>query len=542
MDGHPQPIESVELQRVEAVPAGSTSQRVGADKRPAGIVPILSPPFTRHFVFLFDALNSERGLGSGAIQAARRFLQKGLPRGDEVMVAGQGRELKIYQEFTADPVKMLAALKTVESDPQIRTAGENRVHQNILAIREAEERCVVLGEGCSARMMEIAVEQAAVSAVQTDRPRILRSLASLRAIVSYLHSGTGRKELFYLTDGFPSDPGAFYGAPNEPGLESEILHLTREAAEAQVIIHTVNTQGIPLGTSMGDLRGLPDRPWESLIESEASDTLAALSLGTGGLAFHMSNKFEAALERVEEETRASYLVAYIPSGKPDGKFHSIQVKVHREGMRVRAEEGFLWMTDEENEERKIQSAYVAPELFHELPLAMEARSYLAADGHPAVQLAFAVPDQSLLFLPQQDRLSAQLDVGLTLRSDTGTIVDRFSQGIEVRLPLDSLAAHADLTLLAKRNVPPGEYDAVAVIRDQRSGEVGALRSRVKVPPLVGDRIAMSSLTLSSPELRLRRVDLDPETSRDPQIVIPAVRRAFSRDAEVVGSCLVYHPR
>ena len=53
---------------------------------------------------------------------------------------------------------------------------------------------------------------------------------------------------------------------------------------------------------------------------------------------------------------------------------------------------------------------------------------------------------------------------------------------------------------------------------------------------------MSSLTLSSPELGLRRVDLDPESSRDSQIVIPAVRRAFSRDAEVVGSCLVYHPR
>lgn len=84
VDGHPHPIESVELQRVEAVPAGSTSQRVGADNRPVGTAPIFLASFTRHFVFMFDALNSERGLGSGAIQAARRFLQRGLPPGDEV--------------------------------------------------------------------------------------------------------------------------------------------------------------------------------------------------------------------------------------------------------------------------------------------------------------------------------------------------------------------------------------------------------------------------------------------------------------------------
>src|SRR5881296_546486 len=92
------------------------------------------------------------------------------------MVAGQGRELKIYQEFTADPVKMLAALKTVESDPRMRTAGENRVHQNILALRDARDLCV----GCSLTMMRIAVQQAAASGARADRSRILRSLAALR--------------------------------------------------------------------------------------------------------------------------------------------------------------------------------------------------------------------------------------------------------------------------------------------------------------------------------------------------------------------------
>jgi len=108
VDGHWVPLESVDVQ-VD----GGAEQSDFTPTRP-----------NRRFAFFFDALNSERGLHPGAVPSARRFLAQGRPPGDEAMVAGLGKQLKVYQEFTADPAKLLAALDMVAADMQLVGGGE----------------------------------------------------------------------------------------------------------------------------------------------------------------------------------------------------------------------------------------------------------------------------------------------------------------------------------------------------------------------------------------------------------------------------------
>ena len=136
VDGNPHPIESVELRL-----AGRDVEepRQEAAPRPAGAVPAFAVRSPRRFVFFLDGLNCERGLGPRPIQAVRSFLQKGLLPGDEVMVAGLGRELRIYQELTADPALMLKALDALESDPDIRMRGDNRTLENFRRLAELRE-------------------------------------------------------------------------------------------------------------------------------------------------------------------------------------------------------------------------------------------------------------------------------------------------------------------------------------------------------------------------------------------------------------------
>jgi VWFA-related protein len=539
VDGKPHSIESVELLRVSAEPAPAAPQKKEGGKGPAEMAgPGNESRMNRRFVLFFDGLNSERGLGPKAIQAARGFLQKGLPRGDEVMVAGQGRGLKIYQEFTADPAKMLAAIQAVESDPQIRNAGENQVRQNILGLQKAEEDCSF----CTYEMLQIAVQRAAALYARNDRMRILRSLESLRAIVAYLHSGAERSELFYFTDGFANDPGAFYGAPDEPDVKAEILHLAREASAAQVVINPINTQGMPPGGTLARLWTAPSVDWNSLIESRASDTLAAFAIGTGGQATRLKNSFEADMVRVEGETRSYYLIAYVPEGNPDGRYHSTKVEVLRKGVKVRAKEGFLWLTDEENQERTVLAAHLSPELFHDFPLALEARSYLGEGEKAYLEIAIAVPDTSLLFLPKQGRYTAHLEVGVILRQGRSRVVDQFSRQVEATMTEKVFSERGYLTLISRREVPPGEYEAITVIRDLGTENIGALRTTIKVPAFSSDRIAVSSLVLESPQFKARRVDIDPATESDPSLVVPAPLRVFERSAQVSGSCVVYHPQ
>ncbi|HEU5182049.1 MAG TPA: VWA domain-containing protein [Candidatus Polarisedimenticolia bacterium] len=551
VDGKPHPIESVELQWSAGTLVNEPTSAPAEKARERE--PLLKQQSNRRFVFLLDGLNCERGLGAPAIEAVRKFLRKGLPSGDEVMVTGLGRDFKVYQEFTSDRVKMLSALDAIESDPRMRNAGENHVHQNIIRMEEEKENCT----RCDALQREQAGQRVATTFADEDERRTRRTLAALRALVSYLHSGISqRKEVFFLTDGFFADPFAFYGTPDirsrgralsptvavssELRLDGEILRLTREAAAAQVAIHTINTQGVTRGSVAG-LQHVPDRPWATLIESDASNTLSGFALGTGGVAYHGNDDFEAAMVRVEEETRATYRLAYVPSGNPDGKYHAVKVGVLRKGLQVRAKEGLLYLTSEQLQESQLLAAYLSPELFRDFPMTLEARSYLRDGTKPEVELALAIPDDSLLFLPRAGEYAARLEVGMVVRAGKSQVVDQFSRTVEAVLGAQVFATRGALTLLASRPIPSGEYDTVTVVRDLGTGNIGALRSSIKVPTFAPGKIAMSTLLLESDAQRGRRVDIDPSTKEDEALVVPAVTRVFSRGAKVVGSCLVYHP-
>lgn len=521
VDGNFQSIESVELQVVGGSAQGRSSAPKPVREGSTPAVPITPSPTPRQFVLLLDALNGERGLGVATIESARKFLAAGLPSEDRVMIAGLGRELKVYQEFTGDRVKMLRALATLESDRSFRMTGENHVRANLESLKTLQEMCGDCYKGLAANF------------AQEDRHRVTRTLASLRALVAHLHAREGRKEVIYLTDGFAANPGeAYYALERESSLEPEFLKLAREAASAQVVLNTVNTQGIPA----------PSDGIGVALERTSTHGLATFALNSGGLAFHGSNTFESALARVERETRASYVLSYAPPGAPDGKFHSTQVFVDRKGVRVRAREGFIWMTEEQLREREILSAHVIPELFRAIPLALEARSYLANGNRPSLEVAIAVLKETLLFLPKEGTSIAHLEAGVTFRSGKSEVVDRFSRGVEVRLSADEAISTGDLMLLTRREIPPGDYEAVAVVRDLGTGKIGALRISVRVPSFPSDRIAMSTLILESRPAPGSRVGLEPEDSENQELLVPDARRIFLRSATPVASCLVYHPR
>src|SRR5262245_14963440 len=345
----------------------------------------------------------------------------------------------------------------------------------------------------------------------------------MSSLIDYLFAFDGRKELLFFSDGFPLSPDWFY--------YSDVLWLAREAVTAQVAIHPIHTLGMQ--------RGFLKEDWEERITSNG---LAVFALNTGGEMVHGTNDFSRGLARIEQQTRVTYVLGYRPSGTPDGKFHSTLVKVVRKGVRVRAAQGYHWKTSQEVQEQRIRAAFMNPERFHEIPLAVQPQFYLGADGAQAVELALALPSQSLLFRPDGDRLAAQLDVGLTFRSDQDVIVDQVSRGIEIFQSVEGIAEDEDFTLLMRRQIPPGDYELAAVVSDAVSGQVGAVASRIKVPLLASDRIALSSLVLYNPDLTLRRADLDAVPGGNPLPVVPAVRRVFRQGANLVGSCVVYHPQ
>ena len=74
------------------------------------------------------------------------------------------------------------------------------------------------------------------------------------------------------------------------------------------------------------------------------NSLRTLAEATDGLAIVDSNDLAGGLRRVVNDLSSYYLLGYYSSGKLDGKFHSIKVRVKRPGVQVRARRGYLAAT------------------------------------------------------------------------------------------------------------------------------------------------------------------------------------------------------
>jgi VWFA-related protein len=74
------------------------------------------------------------------------------------------------------------------------------------------------------------------------------------------------------------------------------------------------------------------------------NSLRTLAEATDGVAIVDSNDLAGGLRRVVDDLSSYYLIGYYSSGKLDGKFHPISVRVKRPGVRVRARRGYLAAT------------------------------------------------------------------------------------------------------------------------------------------------------------------------------------------------------
>jgi VWFA-related protein len=101
-------------------------------------------------------------------------------------------------------------------------------------------------------------------------------------------------------------------------------------------------EGIVPAAQVGSAASNPTLP----IEEEnrrlrvRADALRQLAEGTDGTAIVGTNNIAAALRRVVDDLSSYYLLGYYSTGKLDGKFHSISVRVKRPGVSVRARRGY----------------------------------------------------------------------------------------------------------------------------------------------------------------------------------------------------------
>lgn len=182
------------------------------------------------------------------------------------------------------------------------------------------------------------------------------AMDALRKIITAQAKLPGRKVVLYLADGLtlPMDRRDVF--------KSVLDYANR----SEVSFYTVDTRGLsvddPMAKPLADLQRTGAESSVNAISPrmghlEADDTalanssnqqlaMAELAEATGGFAVANTNQIEAPMERVMEDIRTHYEVAYTPTETNyDGHFRKIEVRIKRPHVEVQTRSGYFAVPD-----------------------------------------------------------------------------------------------------------------------------------------------------------------------------------------------------
>lgn len=539
-DKHGRAVRDLRADQVEVFEDG-VRQQVTSFRLVEGEVPLTPegrkpahPDLVRQInlvTLVFERLGDEgRKL---ARRAALDFLKTELRPNVFVAVFSNDQRIYVWQQFTNDRRLLEQAVEqaAVASSAQLASRSASVIRQLERATEQAETANLATsgianaerpgaeaGAGfAEAKMAQMTVDMLRYSEMLSREHEGRSSLYSLLAVVRAQQRLLGRKTIIYFCEGLFVTPS----------LVDLFRSAVSEANRSNVSIYSVDARGLTTSEVSGAARELlmgaesatrggawPGRgeltsgqtkiAGESAVEAwaraNAQDTLADLSVSTGGFLTANTNEMNAAMRRIADDIRGYYELSYRPPTRGyDGKFHRISVKVLRPGITLQTRSGYF----------ALPPVAGPPLLPYEMAMLSALDSTSAPEGFDyrvqafhfgystqgmQHQLVMEVPLANLAYSADAKRQVYRLHFSLMARvkDPEGRPVYRFSEDYPLQGPQVKMETLRKQDMIFTRNfqLTPGRYTLEAVAMDRETGKTAIRRSVLVVPPPTG-------LTLSS---------------------------------------------
>ncbi len=237
---------------------------------------------------------------------------------------------------------------------------------------------------------------------------------------------------------------------------------------------------------------------------QENEDLRYLAEGTGGI-YVIKDRLQQTLKRMNQDMTTYYEASYhSPITEYDGKFHSVDVKPLRHGLKISYPKGYIALPPRavagdtpqpfELPLQKMlgESQLPADLLFRAAILRMEVRP----EGDVNT-LAIEVPLSSLEVREDYSTklYAAHLSILANIKDSTGTVIEHFSADIPRRGALKDIDMTKSEAISMERyfTAAPGKYILEAAVLDQNSGKAGAQRITFEIPnasamPSLGDMV------------------------------------------------------
>ena len=540
----------------------------------------------RVYVLVMDDLDISPLRTSIVKQSAREFIEQHFGANDIAAVVYTSGRSDATQDFTNDRRLLVAAIDKFIGRRLQSAAIEalDRHYQNELT-KGLGDRDYELAPNPNANVKDAA---APVNIRDMEREqRTYAVLDTLKNLGEFMAGVRGRRKAVLLfSEGLEIPMSEIYGVHTATDVVGAIKDAITAAARSNVSFYALDPRGLIGMTSeyieiagshapevaLGAFGSLNAQQGMLTDMKVSQDSLRTLSEETGGFAAVNLNMLGSAFARIVDLNSRYYVLGYYPpSSARDGRFHRIEVRTKRDGLRVSARRGYASPRGRTPTERKrdeearrsrearrggvnnmsaeLREALNAPLYRSGLAFSVHAAPFRLNQKEASVALAIELDGSRLQFAQKDGLFANNLEVSFFGINQDGRARRTTRSEMNLALRPDSFkrVQGGGLRLNPRMTLEPGRYQIRVGIRDSNA-RVGTVFHELVVPDFRSDPVMLSGMLLTAASAGTA-MTAQPDPDAPKALPGPAIsRRIFSQNdtltvfAEIYDNILSQQPR
>jgi VWFA-related protein len=418
--------------------------------------------------------------------------------------------------------------------------------------------------------------------------RALTVLDTLKNTAEFLGSVRGRrKAVLFFSEGLDFPIRDVFGAHDATSVIRASQDAISTAARANVNFYTIDPRGLagmtsdfmesaglasgagtpgpvllvpgtntPASGITGVSGGVFSVQDELLQEFRLSqDTLRELAEQTGGLAAVNTNNVTPAFQRIADANSRYYVLGYYPPNHPrDGRFHKIEVRVTRPGLRVEARRGYASPRGRTPEERKrdeaarlarearrpdgkrtstpLIGALTSPIPQSGLTFSVHAAPFKHTNDEASIAVAIEIDGDRLPYAAPDAKgmVANKIELSFFGLNERGKAMSAAWSELNLNLrpeTRDRVSAHG-VRANPRISLPPGRYQVRIGARETVSGQTGSVFYDLDVPDFRKEKLMLGGLLMTTPSVQ-QTPSIQPDPMASKLLPAPATsRREFPK--------------
>jgi VWFA-related protein len=578
-DGIKQNLKSVRLERRgEATPPGP-----GDEATPAQIAPDQSPTGARRAInpvlLIFDNLSMSKASQVFARRAANDYIDSIAPN-DRLAVFGIDTRLFLAQSFSNDKAALkkaveqvttgisqqftssAAAIERILQSPTFSNAADGGA-QPANRLAAAEQVAAGLNSDLGAAIDAVLLGAFRSFEVYEREVQARTTILALLALIQAQRVLPGRKTVIMFSEGFAL-PGS---------LSDQFKSVIGAANRSNVALYTIDAGGLRVDSeservsrelsSMTEARARGADPTrveggesmlgraESLGRANRESVLTELAESTGGISIRNTNDLRSGLTRIDEDMRRYYILSYAPSNQSfDGRFRTVQVRVNRPNVMVRARTGYYALRTAETSpvfafEQPLFDVLSNPSPPHEFAFDFRAMHFPGSAPAAPVSVVAQIPGTILNLTEVQaeegkkgkkdEKKSyvGELTVMALVKDAQGIVVRKLSRNYRLTSDRPDGLKETNIIFYRTAPVPPGTYQLDIVARDAPSQHASVQHVSLIVPASSSAPLRISSIvpTKGGEPLKPQERDENNPFHYGTTVIMPNLSGKFSKSKD-----------